>query len=59
MPTIERLHAPDYELISPPGRVMSRERYLSLLAADVFYAGLVVVGGLMAGVLFRRWVGFS
>ena len=38
MPTIERLHAPDYELISPPGRVMSRERYLSLLAADEFYA---------------------
>ena len=38
MPTIERLHAPDYELISPPGRVMSRERYLSMLAADRFYA---------------------
>ena len=38
MPTIERLHATDYELISPPGRVMTRERYLSLLEADVFYA---------------------
>lgn len=38
MPTIERLHASDYELISPPGRVMSRERYLSLLGADEFYA---------------------
>jgi hypothetical protein len=38
VPTIERLHASDYELISPPGRVMSRERYLSLLAADEFYA---------------------
>jgi hypothetical protein len=38
MPTIERLHASDYELISPPGRVMTRERYLSLVAAEPFYA---------------------
>jgi len=36
--TIRRLHAPDYELISVPGRVMSLERYLSLMAIDVFYA---------------------
>jgi Domain of unknown function (DUF4440) len=35
---IRRLHAPDYELISVPGRVMSLERYLSLMAIDVFYA---------------------
>jgi hypothetical protein len=35
---IRRLHAPDYELISVPGRVMSLERYLSLMAMDVFYA---------------------
>lgn len=38
MPEIERLHAPDYELISPPGRVMTRERYLSMIAAEPFYA---------------------
>jgi Domain of unknown function (DUF4440) len=38
MATIERLHASDYELISPPGRVMTRERYLSLLASGEFYA---------------------
>ena len=38
MPAIERLHASDYELISPPGRVMTRERYLSLIAAKAFYA---------------------
>ena len=38
MPTIERLHATDYELISPPGRVMTRERYLSLIAAEPFYS---------------------
>ena len=37
VPTIRRLHAPDYELISVPGRVMSLERYLSLMAIDVFY----------------------
>ena len=38
MPAIERLRASDYELISPPGRVMTRERYLSLIAAEPFYA---------------------
>ncbi len=35
---IRRMHAPDYELISVPGRVMSLERYLSLMAQDVFYS---------------------
>ena len=35
---MRRLHAPDYELISVPGRVMSLKRYLSLMARDVFYA---------------------
>jgi hypothetical protein len=38
VPAIRRLHAPDYELISVPGRSMSLERYLSLMATDVFYA---------------------
>ena len=35
---IRRLHAPDYELISVPGRSMSLDRYLSLIEEDVFYA---------------------
>jgi len=35
---IRRLHASEYELISVPGRVMSLERYLSLMATDAFYA---------------------
>ena len=35
---IRRMHAPDYELISVPGRVMSLERYLFLMTQDVFYA---------------------
>jgi hypothetical protein len=38
MPAIERLHASDYELISPPGRVMTLERYMSLIAAEPFYS---------------------
>jgi len=38
MATLERLHAPDYQLITPPGSVFSRERYLGAIAADVFYA---------------------
>jgi hypothetical protein len=38
IPTIEALHAADYELISAPGRVMSLERYLSLMAIGPFYA---------------------
>ena len=35
---IRRLHAPDYELISVPGRSMSLSRYLALIEEDVFYA---------------------
>jgi hypothetical protein len=36
--SIERLHAPEYELVTPAGRVFSRERYLGLIAAAPFYA---------------------
>lgn len=35
---IEAMHAPEYELITPKGRVMSRERYIALIAAEPFYA---------------------
>jgi len=35
---IRRLHAPDYELVSVPGRLMSLERYLSLMTTEAFYA---------------------
>jgi hypothetical protein len=38
LPTIHLLHAPDYELITPPGRVMSLERYTSLIEQAPFYA---------------------
>ena len=37
METAERLHAPDYQLITPAGRVFSRNDYLSAIAAGPFY----------------------
>ena len=39
MATIERLHAPGYQLITPAGKVFSRADYLAALAAGPFYAG--------------------
>lgn len=39
LPLIERLHAPDYQLITPAGRVFSRARYLAAIAEAPFYAG--------------------
>lgn len=38
LPAIESLHAPEYELITPAGRVFSRARYLAAIAAEPFYA---------------------
>ena len=38
MAAIERLHATDYELITPAGVVFSRARYLTAIAASPFYA---------------------
>jgi hypothetical protein len=61
---IRRLHAPDYELISVPGRVMSLERYLSLMAIDVFYAKWesgpmrVLVSAGMAAVRYQARITF-
>lgn len=39
MPTIEELHAPGYQLITPAGKVFDRARYLAALAEGPFYAG--------------------
>jgi len=36
--TIERLHAPEYQLITPTGRTYSRARYLEMIKAEPFYA---------------------
>ena len=38
MVAIEQAHAPEYELITPAGRVFSRSRYLALIAEAPFYA---------------------
>ena len=64
IPTIRALHAADYELISAPGRVMSLERYLSLMAIGPFYAKWehgdmrVRVGADMAAVRYRAKITF-
>ncbi|WP_197507207.1 nuclear transport factor 2 family protein [Mitsuaria sp. 7] len=39
MPVIESLHAPEYELISPAGRLLRRDEYLALIAEAPFYSG--------------------
>lgn len=39
LPTLDALHAPDYELVTPAGRVFDRQRYLGAIAAEPFYAG--------------------
>ena len=35
---IERLHAIDYQLVTPSGRTYDRARYLELITAEPFYA---------------------
>ncbi len=61
---IRRLHLPDYELISVPGRVMSLERYLALMAEDVFYASWahgpmrVQIAAGMAAVRYQARIAF-
>ncbi len=37
MVVLERLHAPEYELITPAGKTFTRERYLGFIAAQPFY----------------------
>jgi hypothetical protein len=39
MAVLRRLHAPEYQLITPAGRVFTRERYLAAIEAEPFYAG--------------------
>jgi hypothetical protein len=42
--TLEALHAPDYRLITPAGKVHTRESYLELVRAEPFYAAWTVLG---------------
>jgi phage baseplate assembly protein W len=39
MAVLHRLHAPEYQLVTPAGRVFTRERYLAAIEAEPFYAG--------------------
>lgn len=41
---IERLHAPEYELITPSGTVFTRARYLEAIAREPFYAAWDIAG---------------
>ena len=37
MATIDALHAPEYELITPAGKVFDRQRYLAAIESGPFY----------------------
>jgi hypothetical protein len=41
---LEELHAPEYQLITPAGRVFTREAYLGRIQAAQFYATWEVLG---------------
>jgi hypothetical protein len=62
--TFEELHSPDYQLITPAGKVLSREAYLSAIKAAPFYAGWEVgemscrISAAMALVRYRANLSF-
>jgi hypothetical protein len=41
---LEALHAPEYQLIAPTGRVFTRETYLGAVQAAPFYAAWEILG---------------
>src|SRR5438876_7962306 len=38
MATVNELHAPEYELVTPAGKVFDRKRYLAAIESEPFYA---------------------
>ena len=61
---IEELHAPDYELVTPGGRVFTRAEYIAAVAREPFYVAweisllrVRVVGG-MAALRYKAKLGF-
>ena len=44
MATLEALHAPDYQLVTPAGTVHTRDSYLGQVRAEPFYSAWTVVG---------------
>jgi hypothetical protein len=39
LPVIDELHSPEYELVTPTGRVLSRAVYIGAIAKEPFYSG--------------------
>ena len=44
MATLEQLHAPKYQLVTPAGKVFTRESYLGAIQAEPFYAAWQPLG---------------
>ncbi len=44
MATVDALHAPEYQLVTPAGRVFTREAYLDVLRSQPFYADWTIAG---------------
>ncbi|MDN3921357.1 nuclear transport factor 2 family protein [Roseateles violae] len=44
MATLEELHAPDYELVTPAGKLFTRQQYLAAIAGEPFYADWTIDG---------------
>lgn len=42
--TLEQLHAEDYQLVTPAGKVMSRKAYMNALRTEPFYAAWDTMG---------------
>jgi hypothetical protein len=64
LPLADRLHAPDYQLITPSGRTFDKAAYLAAVAAGPFYSGWEIgamdvrLSPAMAIVRYRARLGF-
>jgi len=64
LPVIEELHAPEYELVTPGGRVFSRAEYVGAIATESFYSGWessefrVRIAGTMAVLRYKAKIWF-
>src|SRR5262245_1587696 len=64
LPVIDDLHAPEYELVTPHGRVFSRAAYSGAIAKETFYSGWegsdfrVRIAGAMAVVRYKANIRF-
>lgn len=50
LPALEALHAPEYQLVTPTGRILGRAAYLGQIRAAPFYSAWEVLGE----TIFRR-----